>query len=92
MNSNVKEGFRAFVELPDLKEAPLAVENPSLKCLGLIPLFIEEIRSFSDIQALFRSAIYSRRSALTYTDAVDLNIESIFSWIVDYMLLSVNPC
>ncbi len=78
MNPNIKEGFRPFYELPDLKEAPPSVENPSLKCLGLIPLFIEENRYYSDIEALFRAALYSRWSALNYTDAVDLNIEINF--------------
>lgn len=67
--------YEIFWNLPDL-EAPFpVVSNPRSEYVGLIVLFSDAYRRVKNLEAWVRGAIYSRLSALKYTDAVSARID-----------------
>ena len=59
-------------ELPDLAEAPSTTDGG--ECLVLIPVFFDAYTRDVNVYAYIRSAIYSRMTCLTRTDAVAENV------------------
>ena len=74
LKSRISEKYHVFYDLPNLAQAPPVVK-PKNKVLALIPLFSDVYRHSLDMDGLIRSALYSRWSALMYTDAVAQGVE-----------------
>jgi len=66
--------YKVFWNLPTLEEPPPTPDNPSSNVIALSILFTDAYKRVANLEAWVRGVIYSRWSALKYTDAVSENV------------------